>query len=212
MRPIVIRIFAGALAMASFCAAAQLDPETRELARDVFRQLIEINTTDSSGSTTRAEAMRNRFSAAGFSAGDAQVLVPEGRPNKGNLVVRLRAQAAVKKPLLIIAHLDVVEARRSDWTTDPFQLVEKDGFFYGRGTQDMKAADAIAVTTLLPFRRDTRPRGISSSRSRPMRKADRGWRRLAPEESPRSAGFGIRAQSRLGWHDVRARKTGIHDY
>jgi acetylornithine deacetylase/succinyl-diaminopimelate desuccinylase-like protein len=155
MIPIVIRIFAGALAVAAFCAAAQLDPETRGLARGVFRQLIEINTTDSSGSTTRAaEAMRSRFSAAGFSVDDAQVLIPEGRPNKGNLVVRLHAHAAVKKPLLIIAHLDVVEARRSDWTTDPFQLVEKDGYFYGRGTQDMKAADAIAVTTLLRFKRE----------------------------------------------------------
>src|SRR5581483_5715240 len=71
-----------------------------------------------------------------------------------NLVVRLQAPASTKKPLLIIAHLDVVEARRSDWATDPFEFVEKDGYFYGRGTQDMKAADAIAVTTLLRFRKE----------------------------------------------------------
>lgn len=155
MIPIVIRIFAGALAAAAFCFALPVDQATRELARDIFRQLIEINTTDSSGSTTRAaEAMRGRFIAAGFPETDAQLLIPEGRPNKGNLVVRLRAAAATKKPLLIIAHLDVVEARRSDWTTDPFQFVEKDGYFYGRGTQDMKAADAIAVTTLLRFRKE----------------------------------------------------------
>src|SRR6185312_7374426 len=95
-----------------------------------------------------------RFIAAGFSAPDAQLLIPEGRPNKGNLVVRLRAGTAAKKPLLIIAHLDVVEARRSDWTTDPFQFIEKDGYFYGRGTQDMKAADAIAVTTLLRLKKE----------------------------------------------------------
>jgi acetylornithine deacetylase/succinyl-diaminopimelate desuccinylase-like protein len=155
MIPIVTRIFAAALAIAAIGSAAQLDQETRELARDIFRQLIEINTTDSSGSTTQAaQAMRNRLTAAGFPSADAQLLIPEGRPNKGNLVVRLRALAATKKPLLIIAHLDVVEARRSDWTTDPFQFVEKDGYFYGRGTQDMKAAAAIAVTTLLRFKRE----------------------------------------------------------
>jgi len=161
MMAIVNRISAGALAIAALCSAAPLDQGTRELARDIFRQLIEINTTDSSGSTTEAaEAMRGRFIAAGFSAPDAQLLIPEGRPNKGNLVVRLRAGTAAKKPLLIIAHLDVVEARRSDWTTDPFQFIEKDGYFYGRGTQDMKAADAIAVTTLLRLKKE----GYSPSR------------------------------------------------
>src|SRR5690348_16512131 len=145
MMATVNRIFAGVLAIAALCAAAPLDQGTRELARDIFRQLIEINTTDSSGSTTKAaDAMRDRFIKAGFSATDALLLIPEGRPNKGNLVVRLRAARSVKKPLLIIAHLDVVDALRSDWTTDPFQFVDKDGYFYGRGTQDMKAADAIA--------------------------------------------------------------------
>src|SRR5579884_4421233 len=155
MIPIVIRIFAGALAAAAFCFALPVDQATRELARDIFRQLIEINTADSAGSTTRAaEAMRGRFIAAGFPETDAQLLIPEGRPNKGNLVVRLRAAAATKKPLLIIAHLDVVEARRSDWTTDPFQFVEKDGYFYGRGTQDMKVSDAIAITTFIRLKRE----------------------------------------------------------
>ena len=161
MMAIVNRIFAGALTIAALCSASPLDQGTRELARDVFRQLIEINTTDSSGSTTQAaEAMRARFIAAGFPAADAQLLIPEGRPNKGNLVVRLRAATPVKKPLLIIAHLDVVEARRSDWTTNPFQFIEKDGYFYGRGTQDMKAADAIAVTTLLRLKKE----GYAASR------------------------------------------------
>src|SRR5690348_9954828 len=112
---IVTRIFACALASVIICSAAQLDQGTRELARDIFRQLIEINTTDSSGSTTEAaEAMRKRFLAAGFPPADALLLIPEGRPKKGNLVVRLHAPGATQKPLLIIAHLDVVEARRSD--------------------------------------------------------------------------------------------------
>jgi acetylornithine deacetylase/succinyl-diaminopimelate desuccinylase-like protein len=149
-------LVAALLTFPAFCEAPRLDDATRELSRGIFQQLVEIDTTDSAGSTTRAaEAMRKRFLDAGFPASDVQLLIPEGRPNKGNLVVRLRAKrAAPGKALLIIAHLDVVEARRSDWTTDPFRFVEKDGYFYGRGTQDMKAADAIAVTTLLRFRKE----------------------------------------------------------
>ena len=120
-----------------------------QLAHDVFQQLIEINTTDSVGNvTTAAEAMAQRFRDAGFPASDIQVLGPHDR--KKNLVVRLRG-TGVKKPILLNGHLDVVEARREDWTTDPFQFVEKDGFYYGRGTQDMKSSDAIFVTELIRF-------------------------------------------------------------
>jgi len=134
--------------------AASLDEPTRRLSREILQELIEINTTYSVGSTTvAAEAMRKRLLAAGFAAEDVTVLGPNER--KGNLVARLRgAHAGGPKPILIIAHLDVVEARRSDWTTDPFRLVEQDGFFYGRGTQDMKGADAIMVTTLMRFKRE----------------------------------------------------------
>ena len=134
--------------------AASLDEPTRGLSREILQELIEINTTDSVGSTTvAAEAMRKRLLAAGFPAQDLTVLGPNDR--KGNLVARLRGtHPGSAKPILIIAHLDVVEARRSDWTTDPFHLVEQDGFFYGRGTQDMKGSDAIMVTTLVRFARE----------------------------------------------------------
>jgi acetylornithine deacetylase/succinyl-diaminopimelate desuccinylase-like protein len=129
--------------------AATLDDATKQLSRDIFRELIEINTTDSIGSTTiAAEAMRKRLLTAGFPEADMQVLGPNNR--KGNLVARFRGTGK-GKPILIIAHLDVVEAKRSDWTTDPFQFIEKDGYFYGRGTQDMKESDAICVTTLIRF-------------------------------------------------------------
>jgi acetylornithine deacetylase/succinyl-diaminopimelate desuccinylase-like protein len=129
--------------------AATLDDATKQLSRDIFRELIEINTTDSIGSTTiAAEAMRKRLLNAGFPEADMQVLGPNNR--KGNLVARFRGTGK-GKPILIIAHLDVVEAKRSDWTTDPFQFIEKDGYFYGRGTQDMKESDAICVTTLIRF-------------------------------------------------------------
>ncbi|MDP9170299.1 MAG: M20/M25/M40 family metallo-hydrolase [Acidobacteriota bacterium] len=135
---------------------AQLDDATRTLSRDIFKQLIEINTTDSAGdNTAAAQAMAKRFLDAGYPAADVQVLVPPGRNNKGNLVVRLHGRAAgALKPILLLGHLDVVEARREDWTTDPFQFFEKDGYFYGRGTQDIKDGDAMLVTTLLRFKRE----------------------------------------------------------
>jgi acetylornithine deacetylase/succinyl-diaminopimelate desuccinylase-like protein len=134
--------------------AAPLDEATHKLARDIFQQLIEINTTDSVGSTTvAAEAMAKRLLAAGFAAEDVKVLGPNNR--KGNLVVRYRGTgSAGLKPILIIGHLDVVEARREDWTTDPFKFVEKDEYFYGRGTQDMKVSDAILITTFIRFKRE----------------------------------------------------------
>jgi acetylornithine deacetylase/succinyl-diaminopimelate desuccinylase-like protein len=132
--------------------AAATDDPANALAHEIFRQLIEINTTDSVGNvTTAAQAMAQRFRAAGFAAADVAVLGADAR--KKNLVVRLRGSGQ-KKPLLLIGHLDVVEARREDWSTDPFKLTEKDGFFYGRGVLDMKAGDAIMATTLLRMKRE----------------------------------------------------------
>ncbi len=131
---------------------AQIDDATKQLSHDIFKQLIEINTTDSVGNvSTAAEAMAQRFRDAGFSDGDLHILGPNDR--KKNLVVRFHGSGK-HKPVLLIGHLDVVEARRDDWTTDPFQFVEKDGYFYGRGTQDMKDGDAIMVTTLLRFKKE----------------------------------------------------------
>jgi acetylornithine deacetylase/succinyl-diaminopimelate desuccinylase-like protein len=131
---------------------AQVDDATRQLAHDIFKQLVEINTTDSVGSTTAAaEAMAKRLLDAGFPASDVVVLGPN--PRKGNLVARLHGTGA-HPPVLLIGHLDVVEALRSDWTTDPFQFVEKDGYYYGRGTQDMKSDDAIWVTEFIRLKRE----------------------------------------------------------
>jgi acetylornithine deacetylase/succinyl-diaminopimelate desuccinylase-like protein len=133
-------------------AHAQATDANHKEAVDIFRQLIEINTTDSVGSVTAAaKAMQQRFLDAGFPASDMQLLGPNDR--KENLVVRYHG-ASGKKPILLIGHLDVVEARREDWTTDPFQFVTKDGYYYGRGTQDMKESDAILVETLLRLHRE----------------------------------------------------------
>jgi acetylornithine deacetylase/succinyl-diaminopimelate desuccinylase-like protein len=134
------------------CASAQQDEVTRQLALDIYKQLIEINTTDSVGNVTAAaEVMAKRFRDAGFPDGDISVLGPNER--KKNVVVRLHGSGK-HKPVLLIGHLDVVEARREDWTTDPFQLVEKDGYYYGRGTTDMKDGDAIMSATLIRMKKE----------------------------------------------------------
>jgi acetylornithine deacetylase/succinyl-diaminopimelate desuccinylase-like protein len=141
-----------AVTLSTAALLAQVDPGTRQLAHDIFKQLIEINTTDSAGSVTlAAEAMAQRLRDAGFPAADVVVLGPN--PRKGNMVARLHGTGA-HRPVLLIGHLDVVEARRSDWTTDPFQFVEKDGYYYGRGTQDMKSDDAIWVTEFIRLKRE----------------------------------------------------------
>ena len=121
-------------------------------ARAILKQLIEINTTDSIGNVSQAaEAMAQRLRAAGFAEKDVTVAGPNDR--KKNLVVRYRGTGQ-KKPILFIGHLDVVEALRADWTSNPFEFVEKDGYFYGRGTQDMKEGDAILVMAFLRLKQE----------------------------------------------------------
>ncbi len=123
-----------------------------QLARDIYKELIEINTTDSAGNTTvAAEAMAARLTAAGFTGEDVRVLGPN--PRKGNLIARYRG-AGSRKPLLLLAHLDVVEALREDWSFDPFTFLEKDGYFYGRGTADDKAMAAIWIATFIRFKQE----------------------------------------------------------
>jgi len=135
-------------------SAQQLSPADRKLTREIFKQLIETNTTDSVGSVTAAAtAMRERLLAAGFAANDLKLLGPNKL--KMNLVVTYHGKAgSTLKPILAICHLDVVEAKKEDWTTDPFVFTEKDGFFYGRGTQDIKEGDAALVYTLIRMKRE----------------------------------------------------------
>src|SRR5436853_853045 len=144
----------------SFCLIASCAPrgpsqgqdQTKQLAHDIFKELIEINTTDSVGNvTTAAEAMANRLGDGGFTESDIKLAGPNER--KKNLVARFRGTGK-RKPILFIGHLDVVEALRADWTTDPFEFIEKDGYFYGRGTEDMKEGDAILVTNFIRLKRE----------------------------------------------------------
>jgi acetylornithine deacetylase/succinyl-diaminopimelate desuccinylase-like protein len=140
------------LGFAAAGASAQTSDATKQLAREIFKQLIEINTTDSVGSTTvAAEAMAKRLRDAGYPESDIYVGGPNAR--KGNLVARLDGTGA-HKPILLIGHLDVVEAKREDWSVDPFQFIEKDGYFYGRGTLDIKSGDTFLMMAMIRMKKE----------------------------------------------------------
>jgi acetylornithine deacetylase/succinyl-diaminopimelate desuccinylase-like protein len=166
-RPALACSLAALLLAASAASAASAQtaipatpPADRAEAKAIFKQLIEINTTDTplGNVTTATTAMQKRFLDAGFSPDDVHLLGPD--PRKMNLVVRIRAAGTASKktegakPVVFLGHIDVVEALRKDWTTDPFEFVEKDGYYYGRGTQDMKDSDAALVSTFLRLHRE----------------------------------------------------------
>jgi acetylornithine deacetylase/succinyl-diaminopimelate desuccinylase-like protein len=134
-------------------AASLMPPEAdQKLAREIYKEMIESKSGFSTGSTTPiAESVAARFKAAGFPAKD--IYVGGAIPTKFNVVVRYHGTGA-RKPMLLLAHTDVVEAKREDWNMDPFQFIEKDGYFYGRGTADDKAQAAVWVATLLRFKRE----------------------------------------------------------
>ncbi|MGC1108041.1 MAG: M20/M25/M40 family metallo-hydrolase [Candidatus Acidiferrales bacterium] len=151
----LVMIFLGFLLIAGSAAAtlfAQQTQDAHKLAYDIYKQLIETNTTESVGNmTTAANDIAARLRAAGFPASDVVVLGPDAR--HGNIVARIHGTGA-HKPILFIAHLDVVEANRADWSLDPFKLTEKDGFFYGRGTSDVKDGDAILTANFIRLKQE----------------------------------------------------------
>jgi acetylornithine deacetylase/succinyl-diaminopimelate desuccinylase-like protein len=133
-------------------AYAQSFAPHQQRAREIYKELIETNTTDSAGNTTlAAEAVARRLRRAGFPEADIHVLGMDAR--KGNLVARLRGSGA-RRPLLLLAHLDVVEARREDWSFDPFRFQERDGYFLGRGASDDKAMAAIFAANLIRYKQE----------------------------------------------------------
>ena len=145
------------LLLVLFCAPAANAQTTRpdtekQLAHDIYKEFIEIQSGFTTGSTTPvAEAAATRLRAAGFS--DSDIFVVGAIPKKANLVVRYRGTSA-RKPILLLAHTDVVEAKREDWSVDPFQLSERDSFFYGRGTGDDKAQAAVWIANLIQYKRE----------------------------------------------------------
>jgi len=152
-----LRISLAALLLSSFaavsaCAQATRPDSEKQLAHDIYKQFVEIQSGFTTGSTTPvAEAAAARLRAAGFP--DADIFLGGASPKKENVVVRYHGSGK-RKPLLLLAHIDVVEAKREDWSMDPFQLNEKDGYFYGRGTGDDKAQAAIWLANLIQFKKE----------------------------------------------------------
>jgi acetylornithine deacetylase/succinyl-diaminopimelate desuccinylase-like protein len=134
-------------------SAQTVPPEPdRQLARSIYKEFVEIQSGFSTGSTTPvAEAAAKRLKSAGFP--DSDMFIGGAIPKKANLVVRYHGTGA-RKPILLLAHTDVVEAKREDWSMDPFQFIEKDGFFYGRGTGDDKAQAAVWIANLIRYKRE----------------------------------------------------------
>ena len=157
------RFLAGAVALAALGAgsqaAAQGAPGEADF-RALYKELIEINTTLSSGSCTEAaQAMAARLKAAGYPDQDLQLLIPPERPKDGALIATLHGRDARLKPILLLAHVDVVEAKREDWVRDPFKLVEEGGYLYARGASDDKAMAATATDAMIRYRKEGfRPR------------------------------------------------------
>jgi acetylornithine deacetylase/succinyl-diaminopimelate desuccinylase-like protein len=145
-------LMAGLVAWSRSASSQTLPPPAhRQLARAMFQELIEINTVRDSGATRAAVVLARRLKAGGFPPEDVQLVGP--KPRKQNLVVRLRGRGKAQ-PILFIAHLDVVDAQREDWSFEPFKLTERDGYFYGRGTSDIKDEAADLVVNLLRLKRE----------------------------------------------------------
>ncbi|MGH9254192.1 MAG: M20/M25/M40 family metallo-hydrolase [Vicinamibacterales bacterium] len=150
--PCVVALL-GIAASAGALRAQNAQATERARAHDIFRELIEIPTTAADNATPKAaQAMADRLIAAGFPRGDVHVLGPN--PRVGNLVARLRGADTRSRPMLLMAHIDVVPALRQDWSLDPWQLIERDGWFYGRGTTDNKAGAAMLVANFVRLRRE----------------------------------------------------------
>ncbi|MEY4966514.1 MAG: hypothetical protein RL274_2097 [Pseudomonadota bacterium] len=154
LRAISFSLITALTAALAYPAAAQTRPDQVKF-RDVYKELVETNTTLSSGSCTlAAQRMGARLKAAGFAESDLHYFAVPENPKEGGLVAILPGSEPAAKAVLLLAHIDVVEAKRQDWTRDPFKLIEEGGFFYGRGTADMKAQAAVWVDMLIRFRQE----------------------------------------------------------
>lgn len=137
---------------------AQAAPTTdagRAAFREIYKEMVEIDSSPTTGSCTKVvRAAETRLKAAGFGGDDLHVVIPEGKPDDGNLVARIRARNPQKKGVLLMAHIDVVDARREDWERDPFKLYEENGFFYGRGAADDKSMAAVFLDLMIRLKRE----------------------------------------------------------
>jgi len=149
--------FAAALAvLISTPAAAQPSEASRAALREIYEEMVEIDSSPTTGSCTKVvRTAETRLLAAGYAPADVQVIIPPDRPDDGNLVATLRSPRATKKGVLLMGHIDVVDARREDWERDPFTLIEENGFFFGRGTADMKGQASIWLELMIRLRKES---------------------------------------------------------
>jgi acetylornithine deacetylase/succinyl-diaminopimelate desuccinylase-like protein len=141
-------------AIISTPALAQQDAG-RAAFRALYQEMVEIDSSPTTGSCTKVvKAVETRLKAAGYTSADYELVIPPGKPDDGNIVARLKAQNPSKKPVLLLGHIDVVDAKREDWEREPFKLFEENGFFYGRGTADMKGQAAVWVDLMVRFKQE----------------------------------------------------------
>src|SRR5882757_38080 len=151
IRSILVGAFAGLFNTMSGAAPTPDD----EAFRALYKELVEINTTRSVGSCTQAaEAIRARLADGGIPTADTQILAPADRPKDGALIAVIHGTDKRIKPILLLAHIDVVEAKREDWERDPFTLIEEKGWFYARGASDDKAMAAVFADSMIRYRRE----------------------------------------------------------
>src|SRR6185295_5057266 len=151
----LIAAFVASLSLTLGASADAADDAGRAAFREIYKEMVEIDSSQSTGSCTKVvRAAETRLKAAGFGADDMQVVIPDGKPDDGNIVARIRAKNPAKKGVLLLAHIDVVDARREDWERDPFKLVEEDGFFYGRGSADDKSMAAVFLDLMIRLKQE----------------------------------------------------------
>ena len=149
-----IAVLGAALAAGASTPSVPLPPpQNQRLAHDIFKELIEIESIHSRGTLETARVIERRARAAGFAAADVQVLAPKQFPHEANVVIRLHGKGH-GNPVLYICHMDVVPANPADWSLPPFKLTEQGGYYYGRGTSDMKNSDASVLATLIRLKQE----------------------------------------------------------
>lgn len=185
----------GAVAvLASAHASAQPTDNGRAAFRAIYEEMVEIDSSPTTGSCTKVvRAAETRLKAAGFTAADYQVIIPPDRPDDGNIVARIKAANPTKKGVLLMGHIDVVDARREDWERDPFTLFEEDGYFYGRGTADMKGQAAVWLDLMIRLKQEA---GFKPSRDLVMALT------CGEETSNRINGIDYILKNHKQWFDV----------
>jgi acetylornithine deacetylase/succinyl-diaminopimelate desuccinylase-like protein len=151
----LIALFTASLSLTLLARAEAAADPGREAFRAIYQEMVEIDSSQATGSCTKVvRAAETRLKAAGFTDAELHVVIPEGKPDDGNIVARIHARNPAKKGVLLLAHIDVVDAHREDWERDPFKLIEENGFFYGRGSADDKSMAAVFLDLMIRLKQE----------------------------------------------------------